>query len=225
MEALELSVGPYRYSAIADGPRDGELVLLVHGFPETSFEWRHQVATLGAAGYRAVAPDQRGYARDARPGDLDQYRIEHLVADVVGFADALGADRFHLVGHDWGGFVAWYTAATHPERLLTLTVVSTPHPVPFRGAMRHGTDQRERSSYMQWFRTPDAEATFLADDAALLARRIRGPPGGRRHRVPAGVHRRRRRRAHRRVGVVPRQRLPGPGRSHHHTDALRLVDR
>jgi pimeloyl-ACP methyl ester carboxylesterase len=168
MEALELSVGPYRYSAIADGPRDGELVLLVHGFPETSFEWRHQVATLGAAGYRAVAPDQRGYARDARPGDLDQYRIEHLVADVVGFADALGADRFHLVGHDWGGFVAWYTAATHPERLLTLTVVSTPHPVPFRDAMRHGTDQRERSSYMQWFRTPDAEATFLADDAALL---------------------------------------------------------
>ena len=168
MDTLELGVGRYRYSAIADGPPDGELVLLLHGFPETSFEWRHQLATLGAAGYRAVAPDQRGYARHARPGELDEYRVEQLVADAVGFADALGADRFHLVGHDWGGFIAWYTAAAHPDRLRTLTVVSTPHPVPFRGAMRSGTDQRERSSYMQWFRTPEAEATFLADDAALL---------------------------------------------------------
>ena len=85
MEALELSVGPYRYSAIADGPRDGELVLLVHGFPETSYEWRHQVATLGGGRIpRRRARSARVHARDARPGDLDQYRIEHLVADVVG---------------------------------------------------------------------------------------------------------------------------------------------
>jgi pimeloyl-ACP methyl ester carboxylesterase len=169
MEPLELTVGPHRYTAIADGPVDGELVLLLHGFPETSFEWRHQVATLGAAGYRAVAPDQRGYARGARPTEVEEYRREHLVADAVGFADALGAARFHLVGHDWGGFVAWYTAAAHPDRLLTLTVVSSPHPVPFKAAMRdERTDQRQRSSYMDWFRTPEAEATFLADDAAML---------------------------------------------------------
>jgi len=169
MEPLELTVGPYRYTAIADGPADGELVLLLHGFPETSFEWRHQVATLGAAGYHAVAPDQRGYARGARPTAVAEYGREHLVADAVGFADALGAERFHLVGHDWGGFVAWYTAAAHPDRLRTLTVVSSPHPVPFKAAMRdERTDQARRSSYMEWFRTPEAEATFLADDGAML---------------------------------------------------------
>ncbi len=112
MESLELTVGPYTYSARADGPPDGELVLFLHGFPETSYEWRAQLAAVGAAGYRAVAPDQRGYAPGARPTDLAAYRIERLVDDVAGFADALGADRFHLVGHDWGGFVAWYAGAT-----------------------------------------------------------------------------------------------------------------
>jgi pimeloyl-ACP methyl ester carboxylesterase len=147
-------------------------VLLLHGFPETSYEWRSQLAALGAAGYRAVAPDQRGYAAGARPAALEEYDVARLVDDVFGFADALGRERFHLVGHDWGGFVAWYAAARdsshEPPRLLKLTVVSTPHPVPFRAAMHSGSDQSERSSYMQWFRGPDAEAGWLADDGALL---------------------------------------------------------
>jgi pimeloyl-ACP methyl ester carboxylesterase len=172
IELLELTVGPYRYSARAAGPADGELVLLLHGFPETSYEWRSQLESLGAAGYRAVAPDQRGYAAGARPTALDDYVVERLVDDVIGFADALGATRFHLVGHDWGGFVAWYVAGRDSgavdARLRTLTVVSTPHPAAFRAALAGGGDQRQRSSYMDWFRSPDAEATWLADDAALL---------------------------------------------------------
>jgi pimeloyl-ACP methyl ester carboxylesterase len=168
MELIELAVGEYRFAARAAGPAGGDLVLLLHGFPETSFEWRAQIDALAAAGYRAVAPDQRGYTPGARPKELDGYDVDRLVDDVFGFADALGAERFHLVGHDWGGFVAWYTAARDDGRLRTLTVVSTPHPVPFRGAIRGGSDQRERSSYMQWFRGPDAEATWLGDDGALL---------------------------------------------------------
>jgi pimeloyl-ACP methyl ester carboxylesterase len=169
IEDIELAVGPHRYSARASGPTAGELVLLLHGFPETSYEWRAQLEALGAAGYRAVAPDQRGYAEGARPSALDEYDVDRLVDDVFGFADALGSARFHLVGHDWGGFVAWYAAARESARLLTLTVVSTPHPVPFRAAMHSGGDQSERSSYMQWFRGPDAEAGWLADDGALLS--------------------------------------------------------
>ncbi len=169
IERIELAVGPHRHSALAAGPADGDLVLLLHGFPETSYEWRAQLEALGAAGYRAVAPDQRGYAAGARPAALDDYTVDLLVDDVFGFADALGAKRFHLVGHDWGGFVAWYAAARDDGRLLTLTVVSTPHPVPFRAAMHSGGDQRDRSSYMDWFRSPDAEAGWLADDGALLA--------------------------------------------------------
>ena len=167
METLDLKVGDYTFSARADGPADGELVLLLHGFPETSYEWRNQLPALAAAGYRAVAPDQRGYARGARPDNVDAYKIGELASDAVGFADALGVDRFHLVGHDWGGAVAWYVAGQSGDRLRTLTVVSTPHPTPFSKSIAEG-EQREKSSYMLTFRDPSAEALFLDNDAAML---------------------------------------------------------
>jgi pimeloyl-ACP methyl ester carboxylesterase len=167
MERLDLVVGEYTFSARAGGPPDGELVLLLHGFPETSYEWRHQIPALADAGLRAVAPDQRGYASGARPEPVDAYTIDQLAADALGFADALGVDRFHLVGHDWGGAVAWYVAGHHGHRLRTLTVVSTPHLVPFAQSIAEG-EQREKSAYMLAFRDPGAEAMFLADDAALL---------------------------------------------------------
>jgi pimeloyl-ACP methyl ester carboxylesterase len=168
VERLELAVGDLVFEARADGPADGELVLLLHGFPQTSFSWRHQLPALAAAGYRAVAPDQRGYSPRARPGDLESYRAERYVEDVVGLADALGAGRFHLVGHDFGGFVAWDTASARPERLSTLTAVSTPHPTPMAKSILEGGEQRDRSSYMLFFRSPEAEAFFLDDDAAGL---------------------------------------------------------
>ena len=167
MGGLELAVGDLVFEARADGPDDGELVLLLHGFPQTSFSWRHQLPALAAAGYRAVAPDQRGYSPRARPAAVAEYRFDRLVGDVLGIADALAADRFHLVGHDWGGGVAWQVAGRQPERLLSVTSVSTPHPAAFRDAIREG-DQRDRSSYMQFFRSPEAEAFFLDDDAAGL---------------------------------------------------------
>jgi pimeloyl-ACP methyl ester carboxylesterase len=170
-ELLELVVGGMTFPARAAGPLDGELVLLLHGFPQSSYEWRAQMPALAAAGYRVVAPDQRGYSPGARPTRVDDYRIEHLVDDVVGFADALGVDRFHLVGHDWGGAVAWVVAGSHGERLRTLTVVSTPHLVPFAHSIREG-EQRERSSYMARLRAEGAEDTFLADDAAQYARAL-----------------------------------------------------
>ncbi|HXY91537.1 MAG TPA: alpha/beta hydrolase [Acidimicrobiia bacterium] len=167
VEVLELAVGEYTFSARADGPADGELVLLLHGFPETSVEWRHQLPVLAGAGYRAVAPDQRGYAPGARPLAVEEYRVEKLAADVVGFADALGADRFHVVGHDWGGAVAWILAGNHGARLRTMTAVSTPHPTALSDSIATG-EQRERSSYMLWFREPSAEDTFLENDAQVL---------------------------------------------------------
>jgi pimeloyl-ACP methyl ester carboxylesterase len=164
---FELAVGGLVFDARAAGPADGELVLLLHGFPQTSLAWRQQLEALGDAGYRAVAPDQRGYSPGARPVDVGEYRAERLVGDVLGFADALGAPAFHLVGHDWGGAVAWQVAGRHPERLRTLTSVSTPHPAAFRRSIEGG-EQRERSGYMLFFRTPDAEPFFLDNDAAVL---------------------------------------------------------
>ena len=148
---VELAVGDLVFEARADGPADGELVLLLHGFPQTSLSWRNQLDALAAAGYRAVAPDQRGYSPGARPADVAEYRVE----------------RFHLVGHDWGGAVAWQVAGRHPERLRTVTSVSTPHPGAFRRSLQDG-EQRDKSSYILFFRSPEAEPFFLDNDAAGL---------------------------------------------------------
>ena len=170
MDMTEIAVGPYTFDALVDGPEGGELVLLLHGFPQTSASWREQITALGAAGYRAVAPDQRGYSPRARPIELAAYAMPELVGDVIGFADALGAERFHLVGHDWGGAVAWQVAGRHPDRLHTLAVVSTPHPEALRRAYRGdlGGDQAQRSGYMTFFRQPDSQDRMLENDAAVL---------------------------------------------------------
>ena len=168
-EELELAVGDLRFRAFAEGPEDGELVLLLHGFPQTWWEWRHQLKALGDAGYRAVAPDQRGYSPGARPDGVEAYHVDRLVEDAFGFADALGADRFHLVGHDWGAIVAWYAAGARPERLKTLTIVSVPHPAAFARALADpSSEQRTKSQYIIGFQQPGAGEPMVADDGAGL---------------------------------------------------------
>ena len=173
-EHLEIGVGQLMFDALAEGPAGGELVLLLHGFPQSSHEWRSQLDALGAAGYRAVAPDQRGYSPRARPAGVEHYRAEPLVADVVGMADQLGADRFHLVGHDWGAAVAWHVAGRHQPRLRSLTTVSVPHPAAFAAALG-GDDQRQRSSYVDLFRQQGkAEELLLEDEGTRLRDMLAG---------------------------------------------------
>jgi pimeloyl-ACP methyl ester carboxylesterase len=167
---LDIPVGPLTFDGRGDGPDDGEPVLLLHGFPQTSLAWRPQIAALAAAGYRACAVDQRGYSPRARPAEVEAYRSPELVADVIGVADALGMDRFHLVGHDWGGAVAWQVAGRHADRIRTLTVVSTPHPAAMGLALagQLGGDQRQRSSYFEIFRQEGSEDNFLSDDSQFF---------------------------------------------------------
>jgi pimeloyl-ACP methyl ester carboxylesterase len=168
-EELELVVGDLRFRAMAEGPDDGELVLLLHGFPQTWWEWRHQLTALGKAGYRAVAPDQRGYSPGARPDGVAHYAVGELVGDALGFADALGAERFHLVGHDWGAIVAWHVAAAAPERLRTLTIVSVPHLKAFARALSDpASAQATKSSYIADFQAPGAGDAMVADGGAGL---------------------------------------------------------
>jgi pimeloyl-ACP methyl ester carboxylesterase len=171
METLELKASGLVFDALADGPADGRLVVLLHGFPQTSWSWRRVMPLLAAAGCRVVAPDQRGYSPGARPEGVPAYRMPLLAADVVGMLDALGADRADVVGHDWGAAVAWQLASRHPDRVRTLTPVSVPHPLAFVDALRHDDDQRERSAYMQLFRVEGkAEEVLLrTDDAGLRA--------------------------------------------------------
>ena len=162
MYPLSIPVGPLTFRAREAGPKEGPLVLLLHGFPQSSAEWKAQLEALGMEGYHAVAPDQRGYSPGARPDGVDAYRIENLVTDVLGMAEALGAKKFHLVGHDWGAIVAWHVAAHHPDRLLSLTIVSVPHPNAFARALdpANGTDQPERSTYIAGFKQEGAEAAM-----------------------------------------------------------------
>jgi pimeloyl-ACP methyl ester carboxylesterase len=133
------------------GPQ--ETIVLLHGFPQTSASWESLTPSLTAAGYRVLAPDQRGYAPGALPRGRRAYRMSELVSDIVALIDAADLERVHLVGHDWGGAVAWALAAAHPERLLTMTTLSTPHPSAIVRAMVTGT-QLYQSRYMLAFQLP-----------------------------------------------------------------------
>jgi pimeloyl-ACP methyl ester carboxylesterase len=164
VERLQIPVGEFVFDARAAGPADGELVLLLHGFPQSSYEWRAQLPALGDAGYRAVAPDQRGYSAGARPEGVEHYHVRHLIADTIAMADRLGGDRFHLVGHDWGAAVAWAVGGTYPDRLRTLNIVSVPHPKAFATALAGSQDQRDKSSYIQLFREEGKAEEVLGED-------------------------------------------------------------
>jgi len=182
-DTLEIDANGLTFRARVAGPEDGRVVLLLHGFPQTSRCWAAQLDALATAGYRAVAVDQRGYSPGARPDDPAAYAMDHLIDDVLGIVDALDADQVDLVGHDFGGSVAWTVAGHHPDRVRTLTIASTPHPVAFVRAYqaRDATpsDQNQRSGYMRAFREAprgQIEAQLLADGAAGLRQAYAGLP-------------------------------------------------
>jgi pimeloyl-ACP methyl ester carboxylesterase len=160
------------FTADVAGPVGGVLVLLLHGFPESRYSWRAALPELAKAGYRAVAPDQRGYSPGARPdpATLDNYLFDKLVADAIDIADASSGagKRFHLVGHDWGGQVSWGVASKYPERLASLTVLSRPHPLSFRRALQEDPDQKHRSRHHGKFLEPDTADKLLADNAKAM---------------------------------------------------------
>ena len=170
-------LGELTFGALAAGDPEDELVLLLHGFPETGESYREVLPELAAAGRYAVAPDQRGYSPGARPPDVADYGILRLVADVAAMATELGAEEFDLVGHDWGGGVAWVTAAVHPDRVRTLSVLSTPHPDALAAAFTvPGSEQPELSSYVDVFERPGSEQTFLPRETFVAAFTSSGVP-------------------------------------------------
>jgi pimeloyl-ACP methyl ester carboxylesterase len=182
VEPLQIPARRLVFDALAAGPPTGELMLLLHGFPQTSACWTPLLETLAAAGYRAVAPDQRGYAPKARPTTVRAYRMPELVTDVLAPADRLGAGTFHLVGHDWGGVVAWRLAGQQPDRLAILTAISTPHPRAFARALVAGT-QGLRSAYIPLFRLPRLPELLLGGHPVQPA----GPSGERADTVCLGL--------------------------------------
>jgi pimeloyl-ACP methyl ester carboxylesterase len=174
-ETLAIAANGLHFHALAAGPRDGPLVLLLHGFPETSHGWRRQMPALAAAGLRVVAPDQRGYGRSSKPAGAPAYTIGLLAADIVAIAQALGHARFRVVGHDWGGGVAWYLAVNRPDVVERAAILNAPHGDAFVAALRHDPAQRRRSWYMAFFQIPWLpEALLRARGHARLVRALTG---------------------------------------------------
>jgi len=164
----EADVGEVRLHGVEAGR--GPLVLLLHGFPEFWYGWRHQIPPLAAAGYRVVAPDLRGYNRSDPPRGIRNYRMASLIGDVEGLIRVLGEDRAVVVGHDWGGVVAWETAMRFPARVEGLVVLNAPHPAAFARELRT-LDQLRRSWYAFFFQIPGLpEAILRAGDFALIRR-------------------------------------------------------
>ncbi|GAB4042127.1 alpha/beta fold hydrolase [Spirosoma jeollabukense] len=156
------------------GPADGLLVILLHGFPEFWYGWRHQIDTLAEAGFRVWAPDQRGYNLSDKPKGIAAYGIDTLAADVVGLIDAAGRERAVVVGHDWGAAVAWWTAVTYPERVDRLVVMNVPHPVVMKKFVSHNVGQMLRSWYIGFFQLPWLPETLSRlGNWAMLVRTLR----------------------------------------------------
>lgn len=149
-------------------------VILAHGFPELSFSWRHQLPALAAAGYRAVAPDMRGYGRSSRPDAVEDYDIIHLTDDLVGALDELGHEQAVFVGHDWGAIVVWALALRHPERAAGVVGMSVPFlprpPVPTGQLLRQLF--QGQFFYMVYFQEPGVADADLGRDPATTMRRL-----------------------------------------------------
>jgi pimeloyl-ACP methyl ester carboxylesterase len=151
------------------GPADGPLVVLLHGFPEFSHGWRKQIGPLAAAGFRVAAPDQRGYNRSSKPPGIRAYALDVLADDVLGLATALGRQRFAVVGHDWGGVVAWHLAARNPERVERAAILNAPPLAAARRYARRHRSQRAKSWYVAFFQLPGLPERLLrARDFAWL---------------------------------------------------------
>ncbi len=186
LETIEVPIPGGALLADRAGPHAGRTVVLLHGFPQTRYTWRHQLPALADAGYQALAPDQRGYSPGLRPAAVDAYHVDNLIGDVLALADRVatttdsaeggpGQDhdgRIDLVGHDWGGQVAWLTAARHPDRIRSLTVLSRPHPAAFAASFAVDPAQAERSKHHRRFDDPTTADLLLTDNARRLRRTL-----------------------------------------------------
>jgi len=176
LEQITLSPG-LTFDALVAGEPGAPLVLLLHGFAESMQCWRAQVTALGDMGYRAIAPSQRGYSPGARPDprEFSHYLIDRLMDDAIAIVAAAGYGdaRFHLVGHDWGGSIAWGLADRAHERLASLTILSRPHPNAFNRALYLADgEQANRSRHHKAFLEPDAADVVLSDNCKWLRDRL-----------------------------------------------------
>jgi len=149
-----VSTNRIRLHVMQAGPADGPLVILLHGFPEFWFGWRHQIQPLAEAGYRVWVPDQRGYNLSEKPSGVRAYKIDTLALDIIGLIEAAGCKKATIIGHDWGGAVAWHLATTNPNWIEKLIILNVPHPAVMIQTLRRNLNQLRKSWYMFFFLIP-----------------------------------------------------------------------
>lgn len=177
MNPQEITFSGMTFNVRLAGNEGGIPVIMLHGWPETSYMWVGLMEKLAADGYRCIAPDQRGFSLKARPAEVSAYHIRELANDVISLADTLGIGRFHLIGHDWGSAIGWAVVTLHPERIISWTAMSVPHLRAFADAIRHDPKQRKMSRYMGWFQWKGlAEWFLLRKDAKVLRDTYRKMP-------------------------------------------------
>jgi epoxide hydrolase 4 len=162
LETITFQKGEVTLNAVAAGPNNGSVVLLLHGFPEFWYGWRKQIEPLAAAGFRVIVSDQRGYNKSSKPSGVRSYALTELVSDVIAIADQLGQERIFLAGHDWGAAVAWSVALLHPNRVAKLAILNVPHPSVMRRYLMKNWSQRRKSWYMFFFQLPYLPEAFLS---------------------------------------------------------------
>ena len=151
----DVSVGNLTFTCRVSGmDNDGDGVILLHGFPETSRMWYDLIPVLASEGFKVVAPDQRGYSQGARPPKISDYSIDKLSQDVIDIADAFQFEKFHLIGHDWGSAVGWDVVAIHSDRIISWTALSVPHLDAFLEAISTDKEQQRKSQYIKFFKKP-----------------------------------------------------------------------
>ena len=154
--------GSVTLHAVVSGPKDGPIVVLLHGFPEFWYGWHRQIEPLATAGFRVIVPDQRGYNLSSKPRGVASYALNELVSDIIAIADQLGQEKILLAGHDWGAAVAWSVALLHPERIAKLAVLNVPHPSVMRRYVYTRLQQMLRSWYIFFFQIPRLPEAFLS---------------------------------------------------------------
>ena len=171
-ESRRVEVNGFHLHTVVAGPDDGPLVVLLHGFPECWYAWHKQIAPLAQAGYRVIAPDQLGYNLSDRPSGVTNYRLDPLAADVRELIHAFDREHAIVIGHDWGGVVAWHFARLYPEWLDKLIVLNAPYPSAMARALRRNPRQRRKSWYMFFFQLPWLPETLMGLAPYATARRL-----------------------------------------------------
>ena len=176
----EIETNGVRLHAVEAGPEGGPLLILLHGFPESWYGWRRQIGPLAAAGFHVLVPDQRGYNTSDKPPRVRDYDVDLLARDVLGLIDQAGTRKAFVVGHDWGGLVAWWLGCHHPERLERLALLNIPHPKVLRDTLLRSSKQRKAGFHMFFFQLPWYPERLLRKDNfafAIKALQVTSRPG------------------------------------------------